>query len=101
MSRLTFRRFVLAVMRLKQMKTGLKGKLNNNNMNLGKIGKDKITGFSGNYAILPLELREGKPLETHWFDVSRVEIVCEGVSIESVSDEKKSGGPQPVPYGNG
>ena len=68
---------------------------------LGKVGKDKITGFTGvitsrcefltgcnRYCIQPTELREGKPVEGIYFDEAQIEIVKEGIRSESVRGEK-------------
>lgn len=73
--------------------------------NLGKKAKDKVTGFEGiivskityltgcdQYGITP-PAKDGKVAGTDYFDVKRVEIIGDGVSIESVADEKDPGGP--------
>jgi hypothetical protein len=80
--------------------------------NLGKLAKDKITGFTGiitayiqyltgchQYGIQPNELKDGKIIEVNWFDVKRIDIIGEGVSVEDVSEVSNSGGPQDVPHG--
>ena len=69
---------------------------------LGKRGKDKITGFAGiitsrcefltgcnRYCIQPTELHEGKPVEGIYFDEAQVEVVSEGISPNDVQGEKK------------
>lgn len=69
---------------------------------LGKIGKDKITGFAGiitsrvnfltgcnRYCIQPTKLHEGKPIEGVYFDEDQVEITGTGISPKSVSGEKR------------
>lgn len=68
---------------------------------LGKRAKDKITGFEGlltarcefltgcnRYCIQPTELRDGKPVDSIYFDESQVEIIGEGVSPYEVTGEK-------------
>lgn len=75
--------------------------------NLGKQGKDKITGFCGiivgyiqyltgcnqQYGIVPQSLEGGKPIPSEWFDVDRIEIVGEGIAAAEVSNEANPGGP--------
>ena len=71
-------------------------------MNLGKIGKDKITGFQGviigkatylfgcnQYAIAPQKwnAETAKRPDTEWFDEGRVEIVGDGVNPADVQVE--------------
>ena len=68
---------------------------------LGKIGKDKITGFSGvltarcefltgcnRYCIQPTVLKDGKPIEGIYFDEAQIEIEGEGVNGKSIQGEK-------------
>ena len=68
---------------------------------LGKVAKDKITGFTGiilgraehltgcnTYGIAPQMLNEGKRLDTEWFDEGRVEIIREGLTRNDVIAEK-------------
>lgn len=70
---------------------------------LGKKAKDKITGFEGiiigraqylygcdQYGLAP-EAKDGKVLETNWFDEGRVEITGDGVSAKEVQVEKPGG----------
>lgn len=66
--------------------------------NLGKEGKDKVTGFSGiimgkciylygcaQYGITHKVDEQGKNGDTCWFDAGRIEIIGEGVKKESVA----------------
>ena len=70
--------------------------------NLGKIGKDKITGFEGvivgkatylfgchQYALAPQTWNKetGKRPETEWFDEGRISIVGEGIAPSDVQVE--------------
>lgn len=70
--------------------------------NLGKKGKDKITGFEGiiiskinylfgcsQYGITP-QVKEGemKRSDTEYFDEGRIEIIGEGIAPASVKVEK-------------
>lgn len=87
--------------------------LNKNHMNeelknLGKSGKDKVTGFTGiiigvayyltgyhQYGLVPQSLKpDGSTIDAHWFDVDRVEIVGAGIAAADVSSEAAPGGPQ-------
>jgi hypothetical protein len=71
---------------------------------LGKVARDKITGFQGvitsrcefltgcnRYCVQPQNLHEGKPLDSIYFDEAQIEIVedAKGVEAESVQGEKK------------
>ena len=69
--------------------------------NLGKRAKDKITGLEGiivaravhlfgcaTYALAPQVLADGKPVPSTWFDEGRIEIIGDGISLESVQVEK-------------
>lgn len=69
---------------------------------LGKKGKDKITGFAGiltsrcefltgcnRYCIQPTELKDGKPIDGIYFDEAQIEIVSEGLSAKDVQGEDK------------
>ncbi len=71
-------------------------------LELGRRAKDKITGFEGiltsrcefltgcnRYCIQPTELREGKPVDSLYFDEAQIEIVGEGISAENVQGKKK------------
>lgn len=57
---------------------------------LGKRVKDKVTGFKGVVASVSFDLygcvqaivnpgmgRDGKPLDSHWFDVGRLEVLSD------------------------
>ena len=68
---------------------------------LGKIAKDKITGFSGvitarcefltgcnRYCIQPTELKDGRPNEGIYFDEAQIEILGDGISEEEVRGEE-------------
>jgi hypothetical protein len=59
---------------------------------LGDLGKCKITGFSGVVTVMstwlngcirvglqPQELKDGKPQETQHYDIGQVEVVTKGV----------------------
>ena len=77
---------------------------------LGKIGKDKITGFTGvltarcefltgcsRYCIQPRELKEGKPIDGIYFDESQIEVVGDGLLPEDVQgDDKGACSPNPT-----
>lgn len=69
---------------------------------LGDKAKDKITGFSGiltarcefltgcnRYCIQPQELKDGKPIDSIYFDEAQIEIISEGISEKDVQGEKK------------
>ncbi len=69
---------------------------------LGKKAKDKITGFQGiltarcefltgcnRYCIQPIELRDGKPIDSIYFDEAQIEIVGDGICEKDVQGEKK------------
>jgi len=69
---------------------------------LGKRGKDKITGFEGiltsrcefltgcnRYHIQPTDLREGKPIEGIYFDEAQIQIIGEGIKAEEVQGEER------------
>ena len=69
---------------------------------LGKKGKDKITGFTGiltsrcefltgcnRYCIQPTELKDGKPIDSIYFDEDQIEILSDGISSKSVTGDKK------------
>lgn len=77
---------------------------------LGSKVRDSITGFTGiatsrheylygcmQIGITPVELREGKPVETWHFDDQRVELLEAGAPIVSPESTATSGGPQNVP----
>lgn len=65
--------------------------------NLGKLGKDKITGFQGivigkciylygcnQYGLNPRVNEKGETGAINWFDEGRIEIIGEGVKPEDV-----------------
>lgn len=67
---------------------------------LGKMAKDKITDFEGiitskhiyltgctQYGIQPPIDKDGKVPEKGYFDVGRIQIIGEGVSVESVQSD--------------
>lgn len=71
--------------------------------NLGKKGRDKITGFEGiitgkaiylygcsQYNLVP-PAKDGVIGSTEWFDEGRIEIIGEGVAPEDVRVEKNGG----------
>lgn len=68
---------------------------------LGKEGKDKITGVKGiivaraehlfgcnTYGVAPQALDNGKRLDTEWFDEGRIEVIGNGIEKEAVSVEE-------------
>ena len=69
---------------------------------LGKKGRDKITRFTGiltarcesltgcnRYCIQPQELKDGKPIDSIYFDEAQIEILSDGISEKEVQGEKK------------
>jgi hypothetical protein len=75
---------------------------------LGKKGRDKVTGLEGiltgyakylfgcdQYCILP-ESTDNKPSEGVWIDDGRVEVIGDGIKPKDVQG-KKDGGPQFCP----
>ena len=81
---------------------------------LGQRVKDTITGFEGittghtkwltgcdTFGVLSTELGDdGKPCETQWFDVLRLEAVPDAPVMARAEDVDTNGGPQPVPLRN-
>ncbi|HZI26233.1 MAG TPA: hypothetical protein VFD46_14210 [Chryseolinea sp.] len=81
--------------------------------NLGKLGKDKITGFKGivnayivyltgcnQYGLVSQKLKsDGSTLDIHWFDVDRIEIIGKGIQKKEVTNRFRPGGPQDHPQG--
>jgi len=77
----------------------------NLNEPLGKLGRDKVTGFEGiivakgvhlfgsdSYALSPkVKDGESKLKYAQWFDVGRIEIIDDGVTAEEVKGEKPGG----------
>lgn len=79
-------------------------------MNLGCKARDVITGFTGTVIaktewlngcvrvmIQPNDLKDGKPIEAHTFDVQQVEVLDEKRHPQVMPAEKKPGGPKPEP----
>ena len=69
--------------------------------NLGKKGKDKITGFVGivtakcyhlygcaQYALTPEVDKDGKSQENKWIDEGRLEVIGEGINPADVKVEE-------------
>lgn len=72
---------------------------NNYELNFGKQGRDRVTGFTGTiaglciyaygcmqYLITPKVDKEGKLVDGNWFDVSRIEVI-EEEKIEGLKGE--------------
>ena len=77
--------------------------------NLGKLGRDKVTGFEGvitavakhlygcdSYLLTPKIGKDGKREDAYWMDEGRVEIVDEAVKPEDVKGDKPGGEELPV-----
>lgn len=77
---------------------------------LGSKVRDKYTGFTGTaisrtewlygcarIAIEPTELHEGKPIEAHYFDEQRVELVEEQAPVIAKESTATTGGDRPAP----
>ena len=77
--------------------------------NLGKLGRDKVTGFEGmiiakgihlfgctTYALAP-KAKDGEVKDSHWFDEGRIEIIGEGITAEEVKAERPGGEKLKVP----
>lgn len=76
---------------------------------LGQTAKDKITGFKGiltarcefltgcnRYCIQPTELKDGKPIDSIYFDEAQIEIIGAGISENDVKgDENGACSPDP------
>ena len=71
--------------------------------NLGKLGRDKVTGFEGvitatakhlygcdSYFLIP-KVKDGRIDDANWFDVGRIEIIGEGITPSEVQTEKPGG----------
>lgn len=80
--------------------------MNEQQIELGDVVKDKITGFTGvavarhkwlhgceRYSVQPRELLEGKPIDTQVFDAPQLVIVEKAVTPET----KHTGGPRVEP----
>lgn len=74
-----------------------------NQIKLGSKAKDKVTGFTGiiigridylfgctQYGLSP-EAKDGKIIDTSWFDEGRIEIVGIGINPEEVRVERPGG----------
>lgn len=72
-------------------------------LELGKKGRDKITGFEGiitgrcqyltgcdQYSLVP-PVRDGKIEGAQWFDEGRIEIIGEGVTAAEVQAPQRGG----------
>jgi len=79
-------------------------------ISLGSRVKDSITGFQGiaiavtewlygcrRFGVEPEELKDGKPVETQWFDEQRLEIMTEQGAPARKDDSANPGGPQKDP----
>lgn len=68
---------------------------------LGKMGRDKITGFEGTitgkctylygcsqYCLVPKVSKDGTIGATQWFDEGRIEITGKGILAKEVKSEK-------------
>ena len=71
-------------------------------LELGQIAKDKITGFQGiltarcefltgcnRYCIQPQDLRDGRIIDSIYFDEDQIQIIGNGISAEDVQGDKK------------
>jgi len=78
---------------------------------LGKLGRDKVTGFEGiifgkvihlfgctRYELKP-KVREGKLKKTESFDEHSVEVIGEGITVEESKREKLGGKSLDIPLG--
>ena len=72
------------------------------NHELGLLAKDKITGFQGiitvrcqfltgcnRYCLQPTELKDGKPIDSIYFDEAQIEIVSKGIAPSDVQGKEK------------
>ena len=75
---------------------------------LGKLARDKITGFEGivtchakhlygcdSYGLTPEIDNDGKLRDTCWFDEGRIEITGDGIKPEDVTASKNGAGDNP------
>ena len=71
---------------------------------LGKEAKDKITDYKGviigridylygckQYGLCPKTLKDGKIVDTLWFDEGRIEIIGDGIKSKEVRVKKNGG----------
>ena len=82
-----------------------------NMFELGKMARDKVTGFEGmitghakhlygcdTYWLDPKVDKEGKTQSGHWFDEGRIEIIGEGIKPKDVRVAKNGAGELASPY---
>ena len=78
-------------------------------MNLGKLGRDKITGFVGTittksthlygcdtYLLTP-KAKDNKREDAYWFDAGRIEVIADDVDPKDVQSDKPGAEDQPLP----
>jgi hypothetical protein len=79
--------------------------------NLGKLGRDKVTGFEGvitAYAVhlygcntyyLTSKVKDNKRDDSAngWYDVGRIEIIGDGIKVSDVQSDKPGGENLPSP----
>lgn len=78
---------------------------------LGKRGRDKVTGFEGTiigkaeylygctqYVLTPGVDKDGKVLDSQWFDEGRIEVLAEAVKPEDVRGERPGGPNRDAPH---
>jgi hypothetical protein len=76
---------------------------------LGSLARDIVTGFTGviigktqwlngcnRVTIQPRELKDGKPIESHCFDIEQIEILGPAIP-EPIAESAGPGGPKPSP----
>lgn len=76
------------------------------NIELGDIARDKITGFTGvviaktswlhgcnRFTLCPRGLKDGKPIDSHSFDEPQLSVVSRG----EFTQHRETGGPRPEP----
>lgn len=74
---------------------------------VGALVKDRVTGFTGiavcrsewlngciRITVQPRELKDGKPIETHGFDVEEL-IVLDADAMNQKPEQRRTGGPMP------
>jgi hypothetical protein len=82
---------------------------------LGFLAKDAITGFTGvavartqwlngcwRISLQPRELKDGKPIENHTFDIQQIKVLEEQPAVVEAAPvgQKRPGGPFPEPTRN-